>query len=195
MPLERVRQIIKDQLNVPDVNITLGSSFDKDLSADSLDMIEIVVACEDVFQIDISDENLPKIKTIGNLVDVITECSKNAIKSSWIATKYQAAQPLGIINMGVAAHHRAHGNPHVFNDLLDEVDPPRRDPDADLGDIVAARPENAFRQEMRRIAHEVAGGGLDGMRERMRQIVQQHPAPPPAWDDENLTVEPEIEGR
>ncbi|MGN1146595.1 MAG: acyl carrier protein [Acetatifactor sp.] len=67
--LERVTEIIKEQLNLEDVEITEGSSFKEDLGADSLDLFELVMAFEEEYGIEIPAEDLEKIATVGDIIE------------------------------------------------------------------------------------------------------------------------------
>lgn len=68
---EQVRKIIMEQLNVTEEECVFEASFIDDLGADSLDLVELVMAMEDHFNIEISDEELMKIRTIQDAVDYI----------------------------------------------------------------------------------------------------------------------------
>jgi acyl carrier protein len=68
---EQVRKIIVEQLNVTEEECVLEASFIDDLGADSLDLVELVMAMEDHFNIEISDEELMKIRTIQDAVNYI----------------------------------------------------------------------------------------------------------------------------
>lgn len=70
---ERVKQIIVEQLEVTDEEITMESSFDDDLGADSLAQIELVMALEEEFKIEIPDEEADKIRTVQQVIDYVTE--------------------------------------------------------------------------------------------------------------------------
>ena len=61
---EKVKKIIVDQLGVPEANITLSSSFIDDLGADSLDTVELIMAIEEEFDIEIPDEDAEKVVTV-----------------------------------------------------------------------------------------------------------------------------------
>jgi acyl carrier protein len=70
---ERVRKIIAEQLGVEEEDITPESSFVEDLGADSLDTVELVMAFEEEFGIEIPDEDAEKILTVQNSIDYIKE--------------------------------------------------------------------------------------------------------------------------
>ena len=69
----RVKKIISDLLAVDENEIQLSSSFREDLEADSLDLVELIMAFEDEFQGEISDEDAQKISTVGEAVNYIDE--------------------------------------------------------------------------------------------------------------------------
>ncbi|NLC85133.1 MAG: acyl carrier protein [Ruminococcaceae bacterium] len=68
---ETVQNILVDQLGVDEDLITLESNFIDDLNADSLDIVELVMAMEQEFNISIPDEEAERIKTVGDAVDFI----------------------------------------------------------------------------------------------------------------------------
>jgi acyl carrier protein len=68
---EQVKSIISDQLDIPSDDIKLDASFIDDLGADSLDIVELVMAMEDAFSMDIPDEEAEKIQTVRNAIDYI----------------------------------------------------------------------------------------------------------------------------
>lgn len=70
---ERVKQIVAEQLGVDEDQVTNEASFMEDLGADSLDTVELVMALEEEFDIEISDEDAEKIQTVQDAVDYITE--------------------------------------------------------------------------------------------------------------------------
>ncbi len=70
---ERLKEIIIKQLDVNNKPVTLESSFINDLGADSLDTVELVMEFEDVFDINIPDEDAEKIQTVGDAVNYIKE--------------------------------------------------------------------------------------------------------------------------
>ncbi len=73
MVFEKVKKIIVAQLNVEESEIKLTSSFLTDLGADSLDIVELIMAFEDEFGIEISDEDAEKITAVGDAVDYISK--------------------------------------------------------------------------------------------------------------------------
>ena len=73
---ERVKQIIVEQLGVDEGEVTANASFVDDLGADSLDTVELVMAFEEAFDIEIPDEEAEKIRTVKDAVDYINAHSK-----------------------------------------------------------------------------------------------------------------------
>ena len=69
---EKVKSIIVEQLGVDANEVTPEASFVDDLGADSLDTVELVMALEEEFGLDIPDEDAEKIQTVGNAVEYIT---------------------------------------------------------------------------------------------------------------------------
>ena len=68
---ERVKKIIAEQLGVEEDEVTPEASFVEDLGADSLDTVELVMALEEEFGIEIPDEDAEKILTVGKALDYI----------------------------------------------------------------------------------------------------------------------------
>ena len=68
---EKVKEIIIEQLDVQADQVTQEASFIEDLGADSLDTVELVMALEESFDIEIPDEDAEKIKTVKNAVEYI----------------------------------------------------------------------------------------------------------------------------
>ncbi len=68
---ERVKEIIAKELEVSPDQLTAAASFIDDLGADSLDTVELVMALEEEFGIDIPDEDADKIKTVGDVMEYL----------------------------------------------------------------------------------------------------------------------------
>jgi acyl carrier protein len=68
---ERIKQIVAEQLGVDEDQVTPEASFMDDLGADSLDTVELVMALEEEFDIEISDEDAEKIQNVQNAIDYI----------------------------------------------------------------------------------------------------------------------------
>jgi len=69
--LERIAGIIREQLNLDNVEITEETSFKDDLDADSLDLFEMVMAFEEHFGVDIPAEDLEQLKTVGDVMSYV----------------------------------------------------------------------------------------------------------------------------
>ncbi|PLX76248.1 MAG: acyl carrier protein [Desulfuromonas sp.] len=72
---EKVKQIVVEQLGVDEGQVTEDAAFMDDLGADSLDTVELVMALEEEFDIEISDEDAEKIQTVKDAVNYIKENS------------------------------------------------------------------------------------------------------------------------
>lgn len=75
MTEEKVIDIVSEQLGVPKEEVNRAASFVDDLKADSLDVVELVMAFEDEFGITIPDDDYEKIQTVGDAIDYIEEKS------------------------------------------------------------------------------------------------------------------------
>lgn len=71
MVFEKVKKIIVEQLGVEEEDIAMESSFIDDLGADSLDIVELIMALEEEFDIEIPDSEAEKITIVGDAVDYI----------------------------------------------------------------------------------------------------------------------------
>ena len=70
---ERIVEIVKEQLNMQDVDIHMETSFGKDLEVDSLDLFELVMALEDEFNVEIPSEDLEKLATVKDVMDYLAD--------------------------------------------------------------------------------------------------------------------------
>lgn len=70
---ERLQSIVAEQLGVDTEQVVRDAEFIADLNADSLDMVELVMSLEEEFGIEISDEDVESIRTVGDAVDYIEE--------------------------------------------------------------------------------------------------------------------------
>jgi acyl carrier protein len=70
---ERVKKIIVEQLGATEASVTMEASFIDDLGADSLDIVELVMALEEEFDIEIPDADAEKVVTVGDVVDYIKD--------------------------------------------------------------------------------------------------------------------------
>ena len=70
---EKIKQIIVEQLGVDEAEVTATASFVDDLGADSLDVVELVMAFEEAFDIEIPDEDAEKIRTVQEAIDYINK--------------------------------------------------------------------------------------------------------------------------
>ena len=71
--MDKIKKIIVDQLGVDESKISEDSSFVDDLGADSLDIVELIMAFEEEFDIEIPDEDAEKIKTVGDAVKYLSK--------------------------------------------------------------------------------------------------------------------------
>jgi len=72
----KVKKIISEQLGVPEADVKLEASFVNDLGADSLDTVELVMALEEEFGVEIPDEDAEKIATVQNAIEYIKAKAK-----------------------------------------------------------------------------------------------------------------------
>ena len=74
--VEKVKQIIAEQLGVDEGEVTPSASFADDLGADSLDQVELVMALEEAFGVEIPDEDAEKLRTVQDALDYIEKHAK-----------------------------------------------------------------------------------------------------------------------
>lgn len=73
MILAKIKEIVAIQFNVEEEDLDMDTSFKDTLNADSLDLVELVMALEDEFDLEVEDEGVETIKTIGDAVEYITD--------------------------------------------------------------------------------------------------------------------------
>lgn len=71
MVLDKIKEIFAEQLSVDPDKITMNSLLEEDLDADSLDAIDIVMSIEDEFQVEVPDEVIADMKSVGDIVNFI----------------------------------------------------------------------------------------------------------------------------
>ena len=71
MVLEKVKAILAEQFDVEEDTITEETSLQDDLGADSLDVVDLLMSIEDEFEVEVPDEEIENIKTVGSLVSYI----------------------------------------------------------------------------------------------------------------------------
>ncbi len=71
MVFEKIREILCQQLDVEEDAVTMESSIMEDLNADSLDVVDLLMTMEDEFDIEVPDEDVEKMKTVGDLVKYV----------------------------------------------------------------------------------------------------------------------------
>lgn len=71
MVFEKIRSILCDQLDVEEQDITMESNIAEDLGADSLDVVDLIMSIEDEFELEVPDDQIENIKTVGDVVSYI----------------------------------------------------------------------------------------------------------------------------
>ena len=74
---DKVKKIVKEQLDVEEDKVVPNASFTDDLGADSLDLVELIMMFEEEFNIQIPEDHIEKIKTVGEAIDYIRAHLKN----------------------------------------------------------------------------------------------------------------------
>lgn len=75
MVLEKVKAILSEQFDVEEDTITTETTIQENLGADSLDVVDLLMSIEDEFEIEVPDEEIGNIKTVGDLVEFIEKNS------------------------------------------------------------------------------------------------------------------------
>lgn len=73
MVYEKIKGMISDQFGIGEDNITMETSFREDLDADSLDLVELIMGLEDEFDLEVNDEDVETINTVGDAVNYINK--------------------------------------------------------------------------------------------------------------------------
>ncbi|MBP0960065.1 MAG: acyl carrier protein [Oscillospiraceae bacterium] len=73
MIFEKLKEIIIDQLDVDESEVTLSADIQSDLGADSLDVVDLIMSLEDEFEMEIPDEAVENIRTVGDIVSYIED--------------------------------------------------------------------------------------------------------------------------
>lgn len=76
MVFEKVKAILSDQFDAEEDSITMDTTIQEDLGADSLDVVDLLMTIEDEFEVEVPDEEIENIKTVGNLVTYIEQNQK-----------------------------------------------------------------------------------------------------------------------
>lgn len=71
--LEKMKEIIADQLGVSEDEVTLEASFKEDLNADSLDLFELVMALEEEYDVEIPSDDLAELNTVGDVINYLKD--------------------------------------------------------------------------------------------------------------------------
>lgn len=71
MVFEKIKRILAEQLDVDEESLTMDTLISEDLGADSLDVVELLMSIEDEFEVEIPDEEIDNLRTIGDVVDYI----------------------------------------------------------------------------------------------------------------------------
>ncbi len=71
--LEKMKEIIADQLGVSEDKVTLEASFKEDLDADSLDLFELVMALEEEYDVEIPSDDLAELNTVGDVINYLKD--------------------------------------------------------------------------------------------------------------------------
>lgn len=73
MVFEKIRALLSEQLDIEEDEITMESKLAEDLGADSLDVVDLIMAIEDEFEVEVLDEDIEKVVTVGDIVNYVTD--------------------------------------------------------------------------------------------------------------------------
>lgn len=73
MVFEKIKNILTEQFDIEEEDITLETNFREDLEADSLDLVELIMGLEDEFEVEVEDEDVEDINTVGDAVNYINK--------------------------------------------------------------------------------------------------------------------------
>lgn len=73
MAFEKIKQILCNDFEIDEIDITLDAAFLEDLGLDSIDMVDLTMSIEDEFEMELPDEELERITTVGDLVKFVEE--------------------------------------------------------------------------------------------------------------------------
>lgn len=73
---DRILQIIAEQFNIDKDELTEDMNFQDDLNADSIELVELVMTIEEEFETEVSEEDLEKLKTIGDVIDYVEDLNQ-----------------------------------------------------------------------------------------------------------------------
>ena len=73
MVFEKIRALLSEQLDIEEEDITMESKLAEDLGADSLDVVDLIMAIEDEFEVEVLDEDIEKVVTVGDIVNYVSD--------------------------------------------------------------------------------------------------------------------------
>ena len=97
MVLEKVKAILAEQFDVEEDKITADTDLQEDLGADSLDVVDLLMSIEDEFEVEVPDEEIENIKTVGSLVSYIEANSYFALVFSHLIFERSFLRPLFVL--------------------------------------------------------------------------------------------------
>ncbi|MBQ6545306.1 MAG: acyl carrier protein [Lachnospiraceae bacterium] len=71
--LEKIQNILSEQLNIDPADVTVNASFKEDLGVDSLDLFELLMSLEEEYGFEIPAEDMDSLQTVGNVIDYLTK--------------------------------------------------------------------------------------------------------------------------